>query len=111
MSSRVMPLPAAKTWPADNQSCNAVYAICMSEAKKGTAASSASIIRNIKYSPALEMTTLKMVMRAISKAIMDVYDEAVVLDGETEKQHMDRIYAELTALEDAKEYFEAMAKF
>jgi hypothetical protein len=106
-----MPLPRAKTWSADNQACNAVYAICMSEARKGTAATAESIIRNIKYSPALEMTTLKLVMRAISKAIMDVYDEALVLDGETEKQHMDRIYIELTAMEEAKEYFEAMAKF
>jgi hypothetical protein len=42
---------------------------------------------------------------------MDVYDEALVLDGETEKQHMDRIYNQLTALEDAKEYFSAMQKF
>jgi hypothetical protein len=42
---------------------------------------------------------------------MDVYDEALVLDGETEKQHMDRIYIELTAMEEAKEYFEKMAKF
>ena len=106
-----MPLPAAKTWSADNQACNAVYAICMSEARKGTKATAESIIRNIKYSPALEMTTLKMVMRAMSKAIMDVYDEALVLDGETEKQHMDRIYNQLTALEEAKEYFEAMQKF
>jgi hypothetical protein len=106
-----MPLPRAKTWSADNQACNAVYAICMSEARKGTAATAESIIRNIKYSPALEMTSLKMVMRAISKAIMDIYDEALVLDGETEKQHMDRIYNQLTALEDAKEYFEAMQKF
>jgi hypothetical protein len=106
-----MPLPRAKTWSADNQACNAVYAICMSEARKGTAATAESIIRNIKYSPALEMTTLKLVMRAISKAIMDVYDEALVLDGETEKQHMDRIYIELTAMEDAKEYFERMEKF
>ena len=56
------------------------------------------------------MTTLKLVMRAMSKAIMDVYDGAVVLDDESE-QHMDRIYIELTAMEDAKEYFEAMAKF
>ena len=106
-----MPLPRAKTWDPKNQACNAVYAICMSEARKGTAATAESIIRNIKYSPALEMTTLKLVMRAISKAIMDVYDEAVVLDGETEKQHMDRIYIELTAMEEAKAYFEKMAKF
>ena len=111
MSSRVMPLPAAKTWPADNQACNAVYAICMSECKTGTKATAESIIRNIKYSPALEMTSLKMVMRAISKAIMDVYDEALVLEDESEQQHMDRIYIELTAMEDAKEYFEKMAKF
>jgi hypothetical protein len=111
MSSRVMPLPAAKTWPADNQACNAVYAICMAEAKKGAKATAENIIRNIKYSPALEMTSLKMVMRAISKAIMDIYDEAVVLDDESEQQHMDRIYIELTAMEDAKEYFEKMAKF
>ena len=106
-----MNLPRAKTWDPKNQACNAVYAICMSEARKGTAATAESIIRNIKYSPALEMTTLKLVMRAISKAIMDVYDEALVLDGETEKQHMDRIYIELTAMEEAKEYFEAMEKF
>jgi len=109
--SRMMPLPRAKTWDPKNQACNAVYAICMSEARKGTAATAESIIRNIKYSPALEMTSLKLVMRAIAKAIMDVYDEALVLDGETEKQHMDRIYNQLTALEDAKEYFEAMQKF
>jgi len=109
--SRMMPLPRAKTWDPKNQACNAVYAICMSEARKGTAATAESIIRNIKYSPALEMTSLKLVMRAIAKAIMDVYDEALVLDGETEKQHMDRIYIELTAMEDAKEYFEAMQKF
>ena len=106
-----MPLPRAKTWDPKNQACNAVYAICMSEARKGTAATAESIIRNIKYSPALEMTTLKLVMRAIAKAIMDVYDDALVLHGETEKQHMDRIYIELTAMEDAKEYFEKMAKF
>jgi len=106
-----MNLPRAKTWDPKNQACNAVYAICMSEARKGTAATAESIIRNIKYSPALEMTTLKLVMRAISKAIMDVYDEALVLDGETEKQHMDRIYIELTAMEEAKAYFEKMAKF
>ena len=106
-----MPLPAAKGWNPKNQACNAVYAICMAECKKGTAATSESIISKIKYSPALEMTSLKMVMRAISKAIMDIYDEAVVLDDESEQQHMDRIYIELTAMEDAKEYFEAMLKF
>ena len=106
-----MPLPAAKGWDPNNQACNVVYAICMSEARKGTSATAENIIRMIKYSPALEMTTLKMVMRAISKAIMDVYDEALVLDGETEKQHMDRMYIELTAMEDAKEYFEKMANF
>ena len=39
--SRMMPLPRAKTWSADNQACNAVYAICMSEARKGTAATAA----------------------------------------------------------------------
>lgn len=111
MSSRVMPLPRAKTWDPKNQACNAVYAICMSEARKGTKATKESIISKIRESPALEMTTLKLIMRAISKAIMDVYDEALVLDGETEKQHMDRIYVELTAMEDAKEYFEAMEKF
>jgi len=110
MASR-MNLPRAKTWDPKNQACNAVYAICMSEARKGVNATAESIIRNIRYSPALEMTSLKMVMRAISKAIMDVYDDAVVLDGETEKQHMDRIYIELTAMEDAKEYFEKMANF
>ena len=111
MASRMLPLPAAKTWNPNNQAANAVYAICMTESRKGAKATAESIIRNIKYSPALEMTTLKMVMRAISKAIMDVYDEAVVLDDETEQQHMDRIYIELTAMENAKEYFEDMAKF
>ena len=111
MASRMLPLPAAKTWDPKNQACNAVYAICMSECKKGTKATTESIIRNIKYSPALEMTSLKMVMRAISKAIMDIYDEALVLEDESEQQHMDRIYIELTAMEEAKEYFEEMAKF
>ena len=107
----MLPLPAAKGWDPKNQACNAVYAICMSECKKGTKATAESIIRNIKYSPALEMTSLKMVMRAISKAIMDIYDEALVLEDESEQQHMDRIYIELTAMEEAKEYFEKMAKF
>jgi hypothetical protein len=83
----------------------------MSEARKGTAATAESIISKIRESPTLEMTTLKLIVRAMSKAIMDVYDEAIVLDGESEQQHMDRVYIELTAMEDAKEYFEAMAKF
>jgi hypothetical protein len=112
--SRMMPLPRAKTWDPKNQACNAVYAICMSEARKGTAATAESIIRNIKYSPALEMTTLKMVMRAMSKAIMDIYDDAGEIGatkGETENQCFNRVYIELTAMEEAKEYFEKMAKF
>ena len=110
----MMPLPAAKTWDPKNQACNAVYAICMAEAKKGVKANSASIISNIRESPALEMTTLKMVMRAISKAIMDVYDDAGhigEIKGETENECFNRVYIELTAMEDAKEYFEAMLKF
>ena len=111
MSSRVMPLPAAKTWPADNQACNAVYAICIAECKKGAKATAENIISKIMYSSVPEKISMKMVKRAISKAIMDIYDDAVVLDGETEKQHMDRIYIELTAMEEAKEYFEKMAKF
>ena len=41
----------------------------------------------------------------------DVYDEALVLDDESEQEHMDRVYIELTAMENAKEYFEKMAKF
>ena len=115
MSSRVVPLPAAKTWDPKNQACNAVYAICMSEARKGTMATAESIIRNIRYSPALEMTTLKLVIRAMSKAIMDVYDDAGstigAIKGETENQGFNRVYIELTAMENAKEYFEKMAKF
>jgi hypothetical protein len=107
----MLPLPAAKTWDPKNQACNAVYQICMAECKLGTAATSESIISKIRESPALEMTTLKLIMRAINKAIMDVYDEAIVLDGESEQQHMDRVYIELTAMEDAKEYFERMATF
>ena len=109
-----MPLPAAKTWDPKNQACNAVYAICMSECKKGTKATAESIIRNIKYSPALEMTSLKMVIRAMSKAIMDIYDDAGEIGatkGETENQCFDRVARELTAMEDAKEYFEKMEKF
>jgi hypothetical protein len=109
-------MAAAKTWDPNNQApknqaCNAVYAICMAECKLGIAATSESIISKIRESPALEMTALKLVVRAMSKAIMDVYDGAVVLDGESEQQHMDRIYIELTAMEEAKEYFEAMATF
>ena len=108
------PLPAAKTWDPKNQACNAVYAICIAEARKGTLATKDSIIRNIKYSPALEMTSLKMVMRAIAKAIMDVYDDAGEIGatkGETENQCFNRVYVELTAMEEAKDYFENMAKF
>ena len=114
MSSRMLPLPAAKTWDPKNQACNAVYAICMSEARKGTMATKESIISKIKESPALEMTTLKMVIRAIAKAIMDVYDDAGEIGeikGETENQCFQRVYIELTAMENAKEYFEAMLKF
>ena len=110
-----MPLPRAKTWDPKNQACNAVYAICMSEARKGNMATKESIIRNIKHSPALEMTSLKMVIRAIAKAIMDVYDDAGstigAIKGETETQGFNRVYVELTAMEDAKEYFEKMEKF
>ena len=110
----MLPLPAAKTWDPKNQACNAVYAICIAEARKGTLATKDSIIRNIKYSPALEMTSLKMVMRAIAKAIMDVYDDAGEIGatkGETENQCFNRVYVELTAMEEAKDYFENMAKF
>ena len=110
----MLPLPAAKTWDPKNQACNAVYAICMSEARKGRAADAKSIIRNIKHSPALEMTTLKMVIRAISKAIMDIYDDAGEIGAtknENENECFDRVYIELTAMEEAKEYFEKMEKF
>jgi len=113
MASR-MNLPRAKTWPADNQACNAVYAICMSECKKGTKATAESIISKIRESPALEMTTLKLVMRAMSKAIMDIYDDAGEIgatEGETENQCFDRVYIELSAMEEAKKYFEKMEKF
>ena len=114
MSSRVMPLPAAKTWDPKNQACNAVYAICMAEARKGTKATKESIVSKIKYSPALEMTTLKLVMRAIDKAIMDIYDDAGHIGSttrETENECFKRVYIELTAMEEAKAYFEEMDKF
>jgi len=114
MSSRMMPLPAAKTWDPKNQACNAVYAICMSEARKGTLADAKSIISKIRESPALEMTSLKMVIRAIEKAIMDIYDDAGAIgeiENETENQCFKRVYIELTAMEDAKAYFERMEKF
>ena len=55
-----------------------------------------------------------MVMRAIAKAIMDVYDDAGEIGatkGETENQCFNRVYVELTAMEEAKDYFENMAKF
>jgi hypothetical protein len=108
------PLPRAKTWPAENQACNAVYAICMSEARKGTKADAKNIISKIKQSPALEMTTLELVIRAMSKAIMDIYDDAGAIgeiEHETENQCFDRVAIELTAMENAKEYFEKMEKF
>ena len=60
------------------------------------------------------MTTLKLVIRAMSKAIMDIYDDAGEIGatkGETERDCFNRVYVELTAMENAKEYFEAMAKF
>jgi hypothetical protein len=110
----MLPLPAAKTWDPKNQACNAVYAICMAEARKGTMADAKSIIAAIKDSPALEMTTLKLVIRAIAKAIMDIYDDAGAIGeikGETENQCFQRVYIELTAMEEAKEYFEKMEKF
>ena len=114
MSSRMLPLPRAKTWDPKNQACNAVYAICMSEARKGKNATAESIIQNVRESPALEMTTLKLVIRAMSKAIMDIYDDAGEIgatEGETENQCFDRVYIELSAMEEAKEYFEKMEKF
>jgi hypothetical protein len=114
MSSRIDPLPRAKTWDPKNQACNAVYAICMAEARKGTLADAKSIISKIKYSPALEMTSLKMVIRAMDKAIMDIYDDAGAIgeiENETENQCFDRVAIELTAMENAKEYFEKMEKF
>ena len=114
MSSRMLPLPAAKTWDPKNQACNAVYAICMAEARKGNLADAKSIIAAIRESPALEMTTLKLVIRAMAKAIMDIYDDAGEIGatkGETENQCFDRVARELTAMEDAKEYFEKMEKF
>ena len=114
MSSRIDPLPRAKTWSPDNQACNAVYAICMSEARKGTLADAKNIISKIKYSPALEMTTLELVIRAMDKAIMDIYDDAGAIgeiENETENQCFDRVAIELTAMEDAKAYFEKMEKF
>jgi hypothetical protein len=114
MASRMLPLPAAKTWDPKNQACNAVYAICMSEARKGTAATKESIISKIRESPALEMTTLKLVIRAMSKAIMDIYDDAGEIGStprESERDCFNRVYVELTAMEEAKEYFERMLKF
>ncbi len=110
----MLPLPAAKGWDPKNQACNAVYAICMSEARKGTLATKESIISKIKESPALEMTSLKLVIRAIAKAIMDIYDDAGAIgetEHETENECFKRVYIELTAMEEAKEYFEAMLKF
>ena len=108
------PLPRAKTWDADNQACNAVYAICLAEARKGTKADAKNIISKIKHSPALEMN-LKLVILAMEKAIMDVYDDAGCtigeIKGETENQCFDRVAIELTAMEDAKEYFEKMENF
>ena len=110
----MLPLPAAKGWDPKNQACNAVYAICMSEARKGNMATKESIISKIRESPALEMTTLKLVIRAMSKAIMDIYDDAGEIgeiENETENQCFDRVAVELTAMEDAKAYFEKMEKF
>jgi hypothetical protein len=98
----MLPLPRAKTWDPSNQACNAVYAICMSEARKGAEATAASIISKIRESPALEMTPLELIIRAISKAIMDIYDEDI------EQQHMDQMYLDVTAMEEAKEWFEEM---
>jgi hypothetical protein len=114
MSSRIDPLPRAKTWDPKNQACNVVYAICMSEARKGTLADAKNIISKIRDSPALEMTTLELVIRAMSKAIMDIYDDAGAIgeiENETENQCFDRVAVELTAMEEAKAYFEKMAKF
>jgi len=114
MASRIDPLPRAKTWVPKNQAANAVYAIRLAEAKKGTKADSKSIISKIRESPALEMN-FELVILAMEKAIMDVYDDAGCtigeIKGETENQCFDRVAIELTAMEDAKEYFEKMENF
>ena len=102
-------LPAAKTWSLDNQAYKAVYAICMAEARKGSKATAENIISQIRGSPVLEMISWNIIIQTISEAIMDVYDDTVV-DGESEQQHMDQIYIDVTAMEEAKEYFEAMEK-
>lgn len=103
-------LPAAKTWSLGNQAYKAVYAICMAEARKGNKATAENIISKIRGSSALEMISLNIIIQTISEAIMDVYDDTVVLDDESEQQHMDQIYIDVTAMEEAKEYFEAMEK-
>lgn len=50
----------------------------------------------------------------MSKAIMDIYDDAGEIGStprESERDCFNRGYVELTAMENAKEYLEAMAKF
>jgi hypothetical protein len=45
---------------------------------------------------------------------MDIYDDAGAIgeiENETENQCFDRVAIELTAMEEAKAYFEKMAKF
>lgn len=101
----------AKTWAPSNRACNTVYAMCMAECKLGTAATSENLISRIKDSPSLEMTSPNLITRAISRAVMDMYDAALVLDGESEKQHMARVYIQVTAMEDAKGHFAKMSMF
>lgn len=106
-----MELPTSCHLTPSNRGCNAVYAMCMAECKLGTAATSENLISRIKDSASLEMTSPTLITRAIFKAIMDTYDKEVVLDDESAQQHMARMYVQVSAMEDAKKYFEKMSMF
>jgi hypothetical protein len=120
-------LPFAKTCPSDNKACKKVYAIClteakkgtkavydicMAEAKKGTKATSESIISKIKESRDLEMTSLKLMILAMDKAFMDIRDSTGRIGRTTRRETPDecfkRVYIVLAAINKAKAYFSAM---
>jgi hypothetical protein len=70
----------------------------------GTRADSRKIISRIK-----DTGSPDKIAKTINKAIMDRYDNVRVLDGETEIDHFVRVFAEIAALEEAKDHFEKLS--
>jgi hypothetical protein len=81
-----------------------VYDICMDACKDGTQADSRKIISRIQ-----DADSPDEIAKTINKAIMDHYDNVRVFDDETEVDHFVRVFAEIAALEEAKDHFEKLS--